>query len=1360
MSNMAGSSTSELRTPIFNGENYEFWSIRMKTILKSHGLWDLVEKGFSISDSKKKESENISDEEVTEKSAMAGILMKDARALGLIQSAVSDQLFPRIVNEETSKGTWDILKLEFRGDKQVRNVKLQGLRREFEYTCMKDSESLSVYLVRLFDIINHMNSYGEELSRERIVQKLLFSLPKSYDSICSVIEHSKDLETLEVQEVVASLKSFELKLDRHTENSTEKAFSSLNVGRKNPENGIASADQISQKNWKSNDGNKMACKHCDRFHFGKCWYEGKPKCHGCGKPGHMIRDCYGHKNVQRVNYANQEEDCGTLFYVCNAATDVKVNHSWYIDSGCSNHMTGDEGLLVNIQRNLNSKVKMGTGEVVPVAGKGTLVIKTKLGKKHIHEVMLVPGLEENLLSVGQMMEHGYHLVFGGNVVSVYDNQSLENLIVKVQMTNNRCFPLTMMPASELVLKASVTHCLQTWHKRLGHLNERSIKLLENQGMVHGLPHLEQKSIVCDGCMLGKQHRDSFPLESTWRASNPLELVHTDICGQMKTESLSGNRYFLLFTDDFTRMSWVYFIRNKSSALECFMKFKAMTELQSGFKIKSLRSDRGGEFLSGEFNKFCEESGIQRQLTMAYSPQQNGVAERKNRTVVEMAKSMLHEKGVPYEFWAEAINTAVYLLNRCPTKALNKVTPFEAYTGRKPGIAHLKIFGSPCHVLIPLALRHKLEENSHKCIFVCYGLCEKGYRLFDPSNRKIILSRDVQFDENGLWKWENTNEEEMAVPLPTENQSCEPSQSLDTPLQMDEEVTLQAEPSQSLDTQTQIVEDTTLQDEGIGESSHFFDHTPKKWRSVSEIMAKCNVCIVEPENYEDAAQDESWRKAMEAELEMIEKNDTWKLVERPFAKPVIGVKWVYKTKLNLYGTVQKNKARLVAKGYSQKPGIDYNETFAPVARLDTIRTLIALAAQKEWSLYQLDVKSAFLNGVLKEEVYVDQPQGFVKKDEETKVYKLHKALYGLKQAPRAWYDEIDAYFNKAGFKKSPSEATLYVKAEGSDVLIVSLYVDDIVYTGSSSQMIEEFRRDMMEHYEMTDLGVLHHFLGMGVIQSKQNIFLHQKKYGQKLVDKFGLKDCKIVATPLAMNEKLSKNDGSEAADEGKYRQIVGSLLYLTATRPDIMFAASLLARFMHNPTKKHMGTAKRVLRYIQGTIDFGIIFEKGKETTLIGYCDSDWAGSEDDMRSTSGYAFTMGSGVFSWASIKQNTVALSTAEAEYISAAEATSQAKWLRFVLEDFGEKQIEGTQIMCDNTSAIAMAKNPVFHQKSRHINRKFHFIREAIQAKEIELVYCRTEEQIADILTKALPKDRFAYLRELLGVKSAKGLEGNVGV
>ncbi|BBH05150.1 transposable element gene [Prunus dulcis] len=255
------------------------------------------------------------------------------------------------------------------------------------------------------------------------------------------------------------------------------------------------------------------------------------------------------------------------------------------------------------------------------------------------------------------------------------------------------------------------------------------------------------------------------------------------------------------------------------------------------------------------------------------------------------------------------------------------------------------------------------------------------------------------------------------------------------------------------------------------SSSMRNHTPLKWRNLDDVLAQCNLCIMEPEKFDDAAKDESWMKAMKDELSMIEKNATWELVDRPTDKPIIGVKWVFKTKLNLDGSVQKNKARLVAKGYAQKPGVDYNETFAPVARLDTIRTLVALAAQKNWKLYQLDVKSAFLNGVLEEEVYVDQPDGFVVKGSEDKVYKLHKALYGLKQAPRAWYCEIDTYFAQYGFAKSPSEATLYTKTRGeAEILIVYIYVDDIVYTGSCQSMLEEFKQDMMVKYEMTDLGL--------------------------------------------------------------------------------------------------------------------------------------------------------------------------------------------------------------------------------------------------------------------------------------------------
>ena len=366
-----------------------------------------------------------------------------------------------------------------------------------------------------------------------------------------------------------------------------------------------------------------------------------------------------------------------------------------------------------------------------------------------------------------------------------------------------------------------------------------------------------------------------------------------------------------------------------------------------------------------------------------------------------------------------------------------------------------------------------------------------------------------------------------------------------------------------------------------------------------------------------------------------------------------------------------------------------------------------------------------------------------------MYKLNKALYGLKQAPRAWYSEIDAYFTKRGFQRSKSEPTLYIKTQGNTgILIVSLSVDDLVFTGSDEKMVEDFKGDMMMPYAMSDLGLLHYFLGIETCQNEESVFICQKKYAKTLLERFRMSNCKSIAIPLVVNEKLKKEDGSNEVDASLYRSLVGSLLYLTATRPDIMYATSLLSRFMHKPSQTHFGAAKRVLRYIQGTLDFGIMYERNVETKLFGFCDSDWGGCVDDMRSTSGYVFSLGSGVISCASKKQQTVAQSTAEAEYVSESLATSQAIWLRRILEDIGEKQGEATQLFCDNKSAIAMTKNPVYHSRTKHIALKHHFIREAVEDDEIVIKYCNTEDQVADILTKALPKDKFQYFRKMMGV------------
>jgi hypothetical protein len=406
---------------------------------------------------------------------------------------------------------------------------------------------------------------------------------------------------------------------------------------------------------------------------------------------------------------------------------------------------------------------------------------------------------------------------------------------------------------------------------------------------------------------------------------------------------------------------------------------------------------------------------------------------------------------------------------------------------------------------------------------------------------------------------------------------------------------------------------------------------------------------------------------------------------------------------------------------------------------------------------MDVKSAFLNGVLDEEVYIEQPQGYKVKGEEEKVLKLKKALYGLKQAPRAWNARIDKYFQEKNFIKCPYEHALYIKAQGGDILIVCLYVDDLIFTGNNPTMFEEFKKEMTKEFEMTDIGLMSYYLGIEVKQEDQGILITQEGYAKEVLKKFKMDDANPVSTPMECGIKLSKHDEGERVDPSLFKSLVGSLRYLTCTRPDILYAVGVVSRYMEHPTTTHLKAAKRILRYIKGTTNLGLYYSVSDDYKLVGYSDSDWGGDVDDRKSTTGFVFYIGNTAFTWMSKKQPIVTLSTCEAEYVAATSCVCHAIWLRNLLKELNLPQKEPTKIFVDNKSAIALAKNPVFHDRSKHIDTRYHYIRECVANNNVKLEYVKTHDQAADIFTKPLKREDFVKLRYLLGVAKSS-LRGGV--
>ncbi|PKU65364.1 Retrovirus-related Pol polyprotein from transposon TNT 1-94 [Dendrobium catenatum] len=930
--------------------------------------------------------------------------------------------------------------------------------------------------------------------------------------------------------------------------------------------------------------------------------------------------------------------------------------------------------------------------------------------------------------------------------------------------HNGLYRISFPPNGPHAALTSTTNSSIPWHSRLGHPGQETLSVLARQ--FSDLITVKQ-SIPCDSCNKAKSHKIVFN-KNTTVTSKPFDLIHTDVWGPASLTSSDGFRYYIIFIDDHTRFSWIYFLHTKQEALANFKNLCTMVRTQYKTTPKILRSDGGGEYTSHAFKSFLQDNGILQQLSCPHTPEQNGLSERKHRHLLDITRALLIESGLPHKFWAEATSTANLLINLLPSKAISNKIPAQCLHGIPPTYSHLRTFGCLCYPWLRPYTTDKFSPRSQACVFIGYSPLHKGYKCYNPSTGKTHVSRHVvfyehqfpykHFDNPGIFQALSPSAHippslliptstlaniPPPIPSPIIRQIHAPS----IPPSSNQDITqpdMNQDPHPSLLPQASVNNNPPTHHMQTRSKSGI--HKPKQFLN---LLTHTN-SISTPTTYNQAAKSAHWQQAMLTEFNALQQQATWTLVQPPLNKPVLGCKWIYKTKMLPNGQVDRYKARLVALGYNQKFGINYTETFSPVAKMPTIRLLLTLALNRKWPMHQLDIFNAFLHGDLPDDIYMRQPPGFIDQHHPNAVCKLQKSLYGLKQAPRQWFQKLTSFLQSKGFTISRADPSLLILDTNSTQLFILIYVDDFLVTGNDPVAIQNLLQQLQSQFALKQLGNISLFLGIQVLQSTSGYFLSQKHYASKLIIDAGFENCKPAPTPIAPESQKTGKISPPFHDPTLYRRLAGSLQYLSITRPDIAFATNRVCQHMQQPTDQDFKALKRLLRYIKGTLSYGLPISVGS-LELHSYSDADWASDSSDRKSISGFCTFLGPNLISWTVKKQTTVAKSSTEAEYRSLSAATSEVIWLRRLAAELHLPQPYPTTIHCDNTSAIAIAKNPVFHARTKHIEIDYHFIRQQISTGEIKLVHISSKDQVADIFTKPFSLTRFIDLRNKLTIRSS---------
>lgn len=1255
----------------------------------------------------------------------------DRKAKAKMVMTIDPSLYVHIKNETTVHNLWAKLKSLFDDSGFTRRI---SLLRTLISIRLDSSESMTAYVTQVVDTAQKLKGTGFEINDEWVGSLLLAGLPEKFAPMIMAIEHSG----MKINADAIKTKLLDMSAD--VENKTEGAF--FSKGSSKHRNGGKRTQASTSKS------NKDVSHSSD----------GKPvkniRCYKCKQLGHFKNQC-------RSPVMDKQVNAFSAMFLTGEFSDK----DWYVDSGASTHMISQssKSLLKNASYNLETRdIVVANKETVPVICSGDIEITTKVRNKehkvNVNNVLCIHNLTTNLLSVSKIINSGNRVIFKENVCYIYNKQN--ECIGEANLTNG-VYKLNIVKSEQLLAASAVTSSW-TWHRRLGHINSNDLKIMRD-GAVEGLLFQDKAEISranCTVCCEGKQTKLPFPISSS-RSDNILNIVHADLCGPMENKSLGQARYFLLLVDDYSRMAFVYFLKSKDETFSYFKQFKNLVENQTSTKIKILRTDNGGEFCSAQMENYLKQTGIIHQKTNPYTPQQNGLCERYNRSVVEKAKCLLFDAKFDKALWAEAVQTAVYLKNRSPAAGLQRCTPFELWTGKKPDVSHVRVYGSLVMTHIPKERRLKWDRKAKKLFLVGYSENIKGYRLYDPESKSVTVARDVVVMEpendsmtTQIILQESSEEKQDSVVDKQSDKSSYDTEDEQTnnhdETYIPEEFSSESEDSFQ-ETSSLMPEDTEI----ASFPSSGIENAEKRVRKKPQYYGIANLCIDDEVSCDDISLSDAingpdsvhWQQAIKEELQSFSDREAWELVDRPVNKTIVKCKWVFKIKYNSENKV-RYRARLVAKGFTQKKGMDYKETFSPVLRYSTLRLLLALSVDKNLKCLHLDVPTAFLNGTLNECIYMEIPACSNMPNCENKVLKLNRAIYGLKQSARAWYQRVEVCLLELGYTKSQYEPCLFMICNKNVRVYIALFVDDFFVFYNSKEICDKLIYELKAKFNIKNLGQMKHCLGLNVTVKEKSVTIDQKDFVDIILKRFNMVKCKSSDTPMEKNLKLDK--AKSICQKYPYQQLLGALMYLCVlTRPDIAYAVSFLSQYNNFYDETHWKHLKRVLKYLSKTKDYGLKYVEGN-SSLIGFVDADWASCSIDRKSYTGYIFKLSGSAISYECRKQKTVALSSTEAEYMALSEACKEAVYLRNLIFEINGGQIDNlpVNLLSDNQSSQKLACNPLFHRRTKHIDVRHHFIRECVVKELVNISYLPTAEMPADILTKSLCSAKHYKFIKMLGL------------